>query len=79
MSSVELESLESLLTTSLSGGDLAEARRILYGRELKPLVISDDAKANAEAGNFEIAGYEIPAQEEDLRAKRCGKAGEQSE
>ena len=70
MSGVELESLESLLTGNLSGGDLAEARRILYGRELKSIVVPEDVKAEAEAGHFDVAGYEIQALEENLRAKR---------
>ena len=48
MSSVELESLESLLTTNLSGNDLAEARRLLFGRDLKALEISEETRAKAE-------------------------------
>ena len=70
MSSVELESLESLLSTNLSGNDLSEARRLLYGRELKSLVIPEVVKSQAAADNFDIEGYQIHALEEDLRAKR---------
>lgn len=70
MSSLELESLESLLTNNLSGSDLSEARRLLYGRDLEALEIPPEAKSRAEKGKFDVAGYQILAQEENLRQKR---------
>ena len=49
------ESLESILA-HLPPAELAEARRILYGRELPALPVAAQAAALAEEHGFEIQG-----------------------
>ncbi|KIH58815.1 hydrolase, carbon-nitrogen family, partial [Ancylostoma duodenale] len=64
------ESVEASLKSHLQGKDYDEVRRILYGRAYPELKIPADARQMAEKGGYEIQGYEISAQPEQLRAPR---------
>ncbi|KHJ99650.1 hypothetical protein OESDEN_00367 [Oesophagostomum dentatum] len=66
----EFESVEASLKKNLSGKEYDEVRRILYGRAYPELEFPDGAKVIAEKNNFELQGYIISAQEEQLRAPR---------
>ncbi|KAK5980641.1 hypothetical protein GCK32_014852, partial [Trichostrongylus colubriformis] len=66
----EFEGVEVALKNSLQGRDYEEVRRILYGRAYPELQICGEAKARANEGNFELQGYEISAQHEQLRPPR---------
>ncbi|EYC05331.1 hypothetical protein Y032_0082g1524 [Ancylostoma ceylanicum] len=67
---VAFESVEASLKAHLQGKDYDEVRRILYGRAYPELKISAEARQMAEKGGYEIQGYEISAQPEQLRAPR---------
>ncbi|KIH42697.1 hypothetical protein ANCDUO_27314 [Ancylostoma duodenale] len=64
------ESVEVSLKSHFQGKDYDEVRRILYGRAYPELKIPADARQMAEKGGYEIQGYEISAQPEQLRAPR---------
>uniref|UniRef100_A0A914CR41 Beta-ureidopropionase n=1 Tax=Acrobeloides nanus TaxID=290746 RepID=A0A914CR41_9BILA len=65
------EGLEALLNNSTLGDTgLEEAIRYIYGRRLPQLAISSELQEIADKQNFQIAGYMINAQEEQLRRPR---------
>ncbi|CAH0399482.1 unnamed protein product [Chilo suppressalis] len=74
--SSELPSLDKLITSRLTGNELEEYNRIQYGKnKYDELSI---AKANlelAEKHNFEIAAYNFPTKNEELRSARIVKIG----
>ena len=53
----QIASLESALDKSLSGNELSEVKRILYGRELPSLDLPAGAIKRAQDLDFELAGY----------------------
>ncbi|KAL6734648.1 hypothetical protein Aduo_005165 [Ancylostoma duodenale] len=67
---VEFEGVETSLKARLQGKEYDEVRRILYGRAYPELQISSDARQMAEKGGYEVQGYEISAQPEQLRAPK---------
>lgn len=65
------EGLEALLNNcTLGESGLEETIRYIYGRRLPQLAISTELTDNAEKHNFQIAGYMINAQDEQLRRPR---------
>jgi len=70
-----VKSLEDILERNLSGEDLSEAKRILYGKQQPPLDIPQAAQQLAEQNGFEIAGYRIPCMLEEERAERRIRVG----
>ena len=52
-----------------------EVRRILYGTKALTLELPESAKAIARRLDFEIAGYKIPAANEELRPPRIVRIG----
>ena len=68
----QIESLESALNKSaLSGNELSEVKRILYGRELPSLNLPSAAVKRAEQLGFELAGYAFDqAAKESTRPER---------
>lgn len=71
----EFENVENALQ-QISCDDLAEVRRIMYGKECKKLEFSTDATSTAEKHSFELAGYEIPTiSTEQNRPPRRVKVG----
>ncbi|WAR03758.1 BUP1-like protein [Mya arenaria] len=68
--SAEFQSVEKSLEKHLPENELAEVRRILYGKELKQLDLAGDALAEADSGDFELVGYQFDALEEETRPPR---------
>jgi beta-ureidopropionase len=69
-SSVEIESVESVLEKYVPEEELAEVRRILYGSGTRKLPLSAAAKKAAEDGDFELRLYRIDGGEESQRTSR---------
>ncbi|CAJ0582452.1 unnamed protein product, partial [Mesorhabditis spiculigera] len=70
MAGVEFEGLEGALEKALSGRELDEVTRILYGKRIPALEIPAKALDAAEKASFEIKGFTVEAQREQLRAPR---------
>uniref|UniRef100_A0A914WGT6 Beta-ureidopropionase n=1 Tax=Plectus sambesii TaxID=2011161 RepID=A0A914WGT6_9BILA len=71
----ETISIEDLLNKNLSGVELDEATRILYGKKLEELNLSEEAHKLAERADFELAGYIFEAKPEQTRAARKVRIG----
>ncbi|CAG0892285.1 unnamed protein product [Cyprideis torosa] len=71
----ETHSLEEILERNLSGRDLEEVRRILYGKKLSPLSFSEEATEAAKALDLELKGYHFTAKPEDTRPPRITRVG----
>ncbi|GFG29062.1 hypothetical protein Cfor_02092 [Coptotermes formosanus] len=72
----ETESLEQLLEKNVKGEDLAEIKRILYGKVLPTLNIPEEAQKLAEKHDFEIQAYKIGTIfNEQLRTPRIVRVG----
>jgi len=76
-SSDQIDSLESVLESKLGGtAELAEVKRILYGRQLPNLDLSSTAIKRAEELDFQLAGYAFDqAAIESTRPPRKVKVG----
>lgn len=68
-------SVEQLLSQHIPADDLAEVKRIFYGKELKALNIASEAEELAVKHDFEIQGYKFEARTEQLRAPRIVRVG----
>jgi len=71
----ETSSLEDILESNLPDKELAEVKRILYGRSLEPLEFSNEAEKIAENSDFQLAGYCFEADKESTRAPRVVRIG----
>ncbi|XP_027517505.1 beta-ureidopropionase isoform X1 [Corapipo altera] len=70
-----LESLESCLERHIPPGELAEVKRILYGREARKLNLPSAAWSAAQERDFELQGYGFEAAPEQLRRPRIVRVG----
>ncbi|KAI5643866.1 carbon-nitrogen hydrolase domain-containing protein [Phthorimaea operculella] len=74
--SVELESLDKLITSTLTGEDLKEYNRIHYGRtEHHELQVQKSTEEFGKIHKFVVAAYDFPAKNEETRAPRIVKVG----
>lgn len=72
----ELSSLDELVTSSLSGKELEEYNRIHYGRvHHYKINIKKRNQDCADNENFELAAYNFPTKEEELRSPRIVRVG----
>lgn len=71
----EFESVEKSLQKHLPSSELAEVRRILYGKELRTLKLPEDAVTEASEKDFEIQGYGFDAEPEEVRPRRVVRIG----
>jgi beta-ureidopropionase len=71
----QIESLESILNANLSGNDLKEVLRILYGNPCPQLELSQEAIKLSNDLDFELKGYSIDAKEEQTRPKKLIRIG----
>jgi len=71
----EISSLEEILEKHLPETELAEAKRILYGRQLKTLSLNPEAQDLADTNHFQLVGYQFTAEKEDTRASRVIRLG----
>jgi beta-ureidopropionase len=69
------ESVEDLLSQHIPADDLAEVKRIFYGKELKALNIASEAEKLAVQHDFDIQGYKFEARTEQVRAPRIVRVG----
>jgi len=66
----ELSSVESVLEKHLPEEELAEVKRILYGKQARPLEISEESINRANEGGYDVAGWSICAELEETRPPR---------
>ena len=71
----ELSSVEEVLNKYLPEKEREEVRRILYGAKAQPLDLPESAKAIAKRLDFDLVGYKINAQKEELRHPRIVRIG----
>ncbi|XP_071499569.1 beta-ureidopropionase-like [Diadema antillarum] len=71
----ELESIEKILEEHLPADKLEAVNRILYGSSARVLALPSEAAALGEKKNFEVKGYQILAQPEQLRSPRLVRIG----
>uniref|UniRef100_A0AC35THF8 CN hydrolase domain-containing protein n=1 Tax=Rhabditophanes sp. KR3021 TaxID=114890 RepID=A0AC35THF8_9BILA len=65
--------LEDILEKKLSGEDLNEAWRLIYGQKLEAEGISEEIQSEAKINDFQIKAFNIEAADEQLRPKRLVK------
>jgi len=66
----ELTSVEMVLEKHLPEQELAEVKRILYGRPARALDVGEECTRVAGDGGYEVAGWVIDAQHEETRPPR---------
>lgn len=72
---VQIDSLEKVLEEKLSGEELKEVQRILYGSPCEKIEISPAILDNAAKHNFQVAGYKMTAKAEEERKPRIVRIG----
>uniref|UniRef100_A0A0N5A2H5 Beta-ureidopropionase n=1 Tax=Parastrongyloides trichosuri TaxID=131310 RepID=A0A0N5A2H5_PARTI len=65
--------LEDILERNLVGEDLEEAWRLIYGKRINKLSFNDEVLQLCHDNNFEIKGFQIDAEKEQLRPPRLVK------
>ena len=70
MSGEELASLETVLEKYIPPQELAEVKRILYGRPAGALELSEAALVKAAEEDYELAAWSIGAAPEETRPPR---------
>ncbi|KAL3857684.1 hypothetical protein ACJMK2_012326 [Sinanodonta woodiana] len=71
----EFTSVEDSLEKHIPPAELAEVRRILYGKELRSLDFPSDASSLADKLDFELKGYAFAALPENMRPPRVVRVG----
>lgn len=71
----ELRSVEATLDKYLPPEELAEVKRILYGKPCAQLQFSQQATELAEQIGLELKGYKIECAKEQLRKPRIVRVG----
>ncbi|KAK6191513.1 hypothetical protein SNE40_003180 [Patella caerulea] len=71
----ELESIEKLLENYIPSPELAEVRRILYGKELRKLSLPQSALDVAKQREFQLESYGFDAAKETTRTARIVRVG----
>ncbi len=71
----ELNSVEQVLNKYVPEKEREEVRRILYGSKAESLELPESAKAIAKKLDFDLVGYKIHAQKEELRHPRIVRIG----
>lgn len=66
----EFESVENCLEKNLTGQDLDEVRRILYGKQLEKLSIEDGLVSSADKNGYDLKGWVMSAAPEETRPPR---------
>ncbi|XP_060064575.1 beta-ureidopropionase-like [Ylistrum balloti] len=77
MAAAELESVEKVLEKYIPAAELAEVRRVFYGKELRKLSLPEDVYSTADEKDFEVQGYSFCelAKEESFRPPRVVRIG----
>ncbi|XP_075541325.1 beta-ureidopropionase pyd3 isoform X1 [Dermacentor variabilis] len=75
MASQEFESVEKILTEHLPPEELQKVRGVLYGKECAALDLDSEALALATEHKFELKGYRMVAEKEEMRPPRVVRLG----
>ncbi|XP_026884963.1 beta-ureidopropionase isoform X2 [Electrophorus electricus] len=75
MSEFVVETLEKTLETFIPDAELKEVKRILYGKELKKLILPQKVVEAAQEREFDLQGYVFEAAPEQLRTPRIVRVG----
>ncbi|XP_037566642.1 beta-ureidopropionase-like isoform X1 [Dermacentor silvarum] len=75
MASQEFESVEKILTEHLPPEELQKVRGVLYGKECAALDFDSEALALATEHKFELKGYRMVAEKEEMRPPRVVRLG----
>ncbi|XP_059483992.1 beta-ureidopropionase [Neocloeon triangulifer] len=75
MSSGEFKSLEDCLEKHIPAPELAEVKRILFGKPVEGIPIPKAAEALRKSGDFELKAFKIAAAPEELRKPRLVRVG----
>lgn len=71
----QIDSLEKVLEEKLSGDELKEVQRILYGSPCEKIVFDSSVLEMAASANFQLAGYKMTAKAEEERKPRVVRIG----
>ncbi|KAF8773864.1 Beta-ureidopropionase like protein [Argiope bruennichi] len=71
----KIESLESILEKHIPEEDLHFVKKVLYGKELRKLELSELAHSTALETNLDLKGFAFDAEPEDLRPPRIVRVG----
>ncbi|XP_064460355.1 beta-ureidopropionase-like [Ornithodoros turicata] len=75
MAEVSFESVESVLEKNLPPEDYEKVRNVIYGRECSNLELNPEAVEQSKNHSFELKGYKITADVEELRPPRIVRVG----
>uniref|UniRef100_A0A8C6WYT7 Beta-ureidopropionase n=1 Tax=Neogobius melanostomus TaxID=47308 RepID=A0A8C6WYT7_9GOBI len=75
MNLAQFESLEKTLESHIPDAELAEVKRILFGKETQKLDLPSCAVESASEREFELKGFRFEASPEQLRAPRVIRVG----
>merc|ERR1711885_80564 len=75
MSAEQCESLESVLEKFVPQPELAEVKRILYGKPVKELELSEATISRAGDEDYQVAGWRMSAEPEETRPAREVRIG----
>jgi len=75
MSAEQCESLESVLEKYVPQPELAEVKRILYGKPVKELELSEATVSRAGDEDYQVAGWRMTADPEETRPAREVRIG----
>jgi len=75
MSAEQCESLESVLEKYVPQPELAEVKRILYGKPVKELELSEATVSRAGDEDYQVAGWRMTAEPEETRPTREVRIG----
>lgn len=71
----EIECIEDILEKHVPPEELSEVKRILYGKELSKINLSDEAVELAQDGEFQLSGYSFNAAKESVRPPQVVRVG----
>lgn len=75
MAQTEFESIEKILESHLPPEDYEKVRGVLYGTECSKLQFSGEPVDHARNHDFELKGYKVAADSEELRPPRIVRVG----
>jgi len=75
MSAEQLESIESVLNKYIPPQELSEVQRVLYGKPSEELDLGESIKTKADEDGYEVSGWRMTAELEELRSPREVKIG----
>ncbi|XP_035215795.1 beta-ureidopropionase-like [Stegodyphus dumicola] len=70
-----IDSLESVLEKHIPDDDLRYVKHVLYGKELSPLDLPDEALKLANEKNVDLKGFKFDAEPESIREPRIVRVG----